>query len=452
MDSPSVSSNSDSEFEHELSYFERIGGYLDAFSNSNAAYKVKRETKLTYALDNLAGSPFVSFTSRVKSATFNLLVKGEDAGTWIKPDVAVLQKHATPSPFGRGAETVMDPTYRHGTELKSDELAFVLKGHKQSRYQDFVINIQEELRKSMFVGKKVVLKFYKLAIYGEGGHFDWHRDSTHSDAHHGTVLVALNTEWEGGELILRHQGVEISVDMHPTKYTTKSGDGLRAAIVAFYTDIEHKVMPVTKGTRLVLQYDVEVAEVPPQNWVSPPSYTPLKEAAHRHQHVESCIDTYPNLDQKLVQAVVDEIKELHKEGTTVVAFPLSHLYRKASVKKKYLKGSDSALFDALENHFNVVLHPVLIRAIDDGSDCDFQERFFAHKYKSSEEDEEEFSHAEGQVLEYGVVKNASFYLPRASAILQLSLPNGVHLGNEAQIGGEARYFGAGMFVEPKSEE
>ncbi|KIK34124.1 hypothetical protein CY34DRAFT_68126, partial [Suillus luteus UH-Slu-Lm8-n1] len=75
---------------------------------------------------------------------------------------------------------------------------------------------------------------YKLAIYGEGGHFDWHRDSTHSDAHHGTVLVSLNTEWEGGNLLLRHQG---------------------PVVVAFYTDTEHKVMPVTKGTRLMLQYD-----------------------------------------------------------------------------------------------------------------------------------------------------------------------------------------------------
>lgn len=409
---------------------------------------MKRETKLTYALDNLAGSPFVSFTSRVKSATFNLLVKGEDAGTWIKPDVAVLQKHATPSPFGRGAETVMDPTYRRGTELKSDELAF-LKEDRQSRYQDFVFNIQDELWASMFVGKKVALKFYKLAIYGEGGHFDWHRDSTHSDAHHGTVLVALNTEWEGGELMLRHQGVETIVDMHPTKYSTKYGDELRAVVVAFYTDIEHKVMPVIKGTRLVLQYDVEVVEVPPRTRAYRPSYAPLKEAVDRHQHVESRINTYPNFDQKLVQAVVDEIRELHKEGTTVVAFPLAHLYRKASIKKEYLKGSDSALFDALENHFNVTLHPVLIRAILDGINLGIDEElFFAHKYKSSEE--EKSSHAKGRVRR--VVRNASFYLPRASAILQLSLPNGVHLGNEAQIGGEARYFGAGMFVEPKSEE
>ncbi|KAG2357217.1 hypothetical protein BDR07DRAFT_1298273, partial [Suillus spraguei] len=170
----------------------------------------------------------------------------------MEPAVAVLQKHATPSPFGRGTETVMDPTYRHGTELKADEFAFDSKKDERAYYKEFIQHIQDELQISMFVGKRAYLKFYKLAIYGEGGHFDWHRDSTHSDAHHGTVLVALNTEWEGGELLLRHQGIETTANLHPKK----SGDKLCPVVVAFYTDTEHKVVPVTKGTRLVLQYDV----------------------------------------------------------------------------------------------------------------------------------------------------------------------------------------------------
>ncbi|KAG2142751.1 uncharacterized protein EDB93DRAFT_1088675 [Suillus bovinus] len=312
----------------------------------------------------------------------------------MKPDLAVLQKHVTPSPFGRGAETVMDPTYRNGTELKVDEIAFRLPEDKKSLYETFVNSIEGELYTSMFVGKSVSLKFYKLAIYGEGGHFDWHRDSTHSDAHHGMVLVVLNTEWEGGELMLRHQGIKTIVNMHPTKYARKSGEGLRPVVVAFYTDTEHKVMPVTKGTQLVLQYDVEAIKQPPREWVTPPSYTPLKEAFHCHQHIASHINTYPNLHQTLVQAVADEIRELHQAGTTVVTFPLTHLYRKTSVKRKYLKGTDSTLFDTLEKHFNVVLHPVLIRAIEDGNDYDCLEQFYAHKYQLSEDNEEEPSGAQ----------------------------------------------------------
>ncbi|KAG2357222.1 hypothetical protein BDR07DRAFT_1339074 [Suillus spraguei] len=136
----------------------------------------------------------------------------------------------------------MDPAYRHGTELKANELTFCVKENRELRsyLKHFKSHVQNELRKSMFVGKIVTLKLYKLAIYGEGGHFDWHRDSTHNNAHHGTVLVALNTEWEGGELMLRHQGVETIVDMHPQK----SSNELWPVVVAFYTDTEHKVMPV----------------------------------------------------------------------------------------------------------------------------------------------------------------------------------------------------------------
>ncbi|OAX36615.1 hypothetical protein K503DRAFT_647089, partial [Rhizopogon vinicolor AM-OR11-026] len=109
------------------------------------------------------------------------------------------------SPFGRGEETVMDPSYRRGTELKADDISF-------SNKQDITKYLEKELAPAMFVGKKLKIELYKLAIYEEGGHFDWHRDSTHSDAHHGTVFFALNTEWEGGELMLRHGGVEASID------------------------------------------------------------------------------------------------------------------------------------------------------------------------------------------------------------------------------------------------
>jgi len=78
---------------------------------------------------------------------------------------------STAKAFGSGEETVMDPSYRHGTELKADELAFTLRGttgyRSRDDYERIVSNIQEELSTSMFVGKKVIL-LYKLAIYGEG--------------------------------------------------------------------------------------------------------------------------------------------------------------------------------------------------------------------------------------------------------------------------------------------
>ncbi|KAE9409280.1 hypothetical protein BT96DRAFT_795100, partial [Gymnopus androsaceus JB14] len=99
--------------------------------------------------------------------------------------------------------------------------------------------------------KRVTVKLHKLAVYQQGGHFGWHKDTTHSDNHHGTVLVSLNTSWKGGELCLRHRGVEIMFDM-----VNSDPEGVALQVVAFYTDVEHKVNVVTEGLRIILQYDV----------------------------------------------------------------------------------------------------------------------------------------------------------------------------------------------------
>ena len=107
----------------------------------------------------------------------------------------------------------------------------------------------------MFPGREVNVKLYKLAIYEPGGHFDWHMDSTHSDKHHATLLLALNTSWEGGDLVLRRNGVETHVDLRPQN-PAPSWIELRA--VAFFTDTEHRVEPVKFGIRIVLQFDVEL--------------------------------------------------------------------------------------------------------------------------------------------------------------------------------------------------
>ncbi|OAX33690.1 hypothetical protein K503DRAFT_504095 [Rhizopogon vinicolor AM-OR11-026] len=435
-----------SEPENEISIFKRVRKRLEGLSN-NLGYKVQTNTKLARALDQFAGSPFASSVYDWSSKwNFSIRVKGEEAGTWMNPDISVFQKHATPSPFGRGDETVIDPSYRNGTELKANELTFDEEEH---RY--IVSFMRGTLTSTMFVGKRLQVKLYKLAIYGEGGHFNWHRDSTHSDAHHGTALFALNTEWEGGDFMLKHGGVEVSVDMHPTS-TSESRDP-RPVIVAFYTDMEHKIMPVTKGVRVVLQYDVEVIG---------------EEVAMRTQRLATGgkVCTYLKPDKTSIQAVVDEIQELHNKGTKIVAFPLFHLYRRASVKREYLKGNDSVLFDALNNHFDVSVNTVLIcYDTDEGEDL---VNCVAYRYShgvvpetkkeeledASANSEEDSSSEDGFTYRHDargwVIKLASFHLPRASAIEKLLEQPLDWLGNESQQT-ETKYYGAGMFVKPKSE-
>ncbi|OJA08729.1 hypothetical protein AZE42_11846 [Rhizopogon vesiculosus] len=449
--------------EHDLSIFKRIYQRLLSLPQEKEGYKVQTNTRLAHTLDKLADSPFASFPLDPRSKwDFSIKVKGEEAGTLMNPDVSVLQKHATPSPFGRGEETGIDPSYKNGTELKARKLKLSAAEH-----QRVIDHIYWNLTSSVFLGKNLRIELYKLVICEAGGHFNWHRDSPHSDAHHGTVLLALNTEWEGGEFMLRHGGVEVNIDMHPTTIQNKS----RPLVAAFYTDTEHKVMPVTNGVRLILQYDVEViGERPP-----PERYNddekPLRLAALCAKRLESgklVTATYAKPDDTLIQAVIDEIKELHDEGTNIVAFPLFHLYRRASVKREYLKGNDSALFDALKDQFDIsvdtvlfyydttpwsVLRCVAYRYSTEIGQVKYPEEEFTDEY-DDDSDEEESDIKDGYTYRHKkerVIKDAAFHIPRASAIekiLEQELAEWV--GNERQKG-EIRYYGAGMFVKPKNE-
>lgn len=105
----------------------------------------------------------------------------------------------------------------------------------------------------MFPGREVDVKLFKLAVYKDGRHFDWHMDSTRNDKHHATLLVALNTSWEGGDLVLRRNGVQTHVDLRPQNSTTSGMMDVQA--VALFNDTEYRVEP---GIRIVLQFDVEI--------------------------------------------------------------------------------------------------------------------------------------------------------------------------------------------------
>ena len=153
------------------------------------------------------------FHSRIPVADISLTINGEDAGTFGHPNVERILDKSKPSPFGKGDKTVMDLEYRNGREVAAADIVIgsaTQPGAERALYKLVETHISE----SLFVDKPVKAKLYKLAVYEKEGHFDWHRDTTHGDDHHATVLVALNTEWKGGNLGLRHEGNTVDVDMH----------------------------------------------------------------------------------------------------------------------------------------------------------------------------------------------------------------------------------------------
>jgi hypothetical protein len=92
-------------------------------------------------------------------------------------------------------------------------------------------------------------ELYKLLVYDEGSFFVSHRDTEKSPGMFATLVIVLPSVCSGGELVVRHGGREVKLDM-------RAADSAEIAFAAFYADCVHEVLPVTSGCRLALVYNL----------------------------------------------------------------------------------------------------------------------------------------------------------------------------------------------------
>ncbi|KAK7468370.1 hypothetical protein VKT23_002886 [Stygiomarasmius scandens] len=411
------------------------------------------------------------------------------AGTIANPNTSVILANATPSSFGKGEETVFDPTYRNGLEIPAEKIRLsdtkMFKEYVESIVANNLFRNRKKTGRSSNSNSAsgIHVKLYKLAVYEKGGHFDWHMDSTHGDNHHATALLFLGSEWTGGELKLRHGGKEFS-----TKEIEGSEDEEDVYLVAFYTDVEHKVEPVEDGTRIVLQFDVFVDPPPGDDideYDTDTSEGPITLASKEADENPGIDGTHPQpgaLEEvaKIIEEKLNGETEEHRLDR--VAFPLQHLYRLASIRSEYLKGADATLYEYLVSYksgmFDVALHPVLLqeetnsagRWIGDDSDR-VEPRAWVFESKISEEekcqrgsdavdvkadrasdDDALSTTSKASKLKSFEYKKQEFHLLKNCSLSLLEQTGYIaRTGNEAQLG-NARYFGGGMFIAMNGRE
>lgn len=68
-----------------------------------------------------------------------------------------------------------------------------------------------------------------------------------------SLVIVLPTVHEGGSLVIRHNGKEWTFDSAKAVNTESTP---HAAYVAFFSDVEHEVTPVTSGYRVTLTYNL----------------------------------------------------------------------------------------------------------------------------------------------------------------------------------------------------
>lgn len=159
--------------------------------------------------------------------------------------------NAVPSHFGKGGENAFNDEVRAGKELRYGE-HFVLR-NEASMKSLLTDAVQRSQMSRLFPAACTLLfKLNKIAIYQEGGHFLEHRDTAYAANHKATLLLALPSIHQGGDLVLRPQGGK-EVTWKTENFIERGKNW-----IAFYTSILHEVKMVSGGTRAVMQFDIYI--------------------------------------------------------------------------------------------------------------------------------------------------------------------------------------------------
>lgn len=238
-----------------------------------------------------------------------------------KKQAAALKKKARQAPYGKGTETVVDTKVRRVWEIDAKQVVFANPLWKETLAQA----IQKTKVDLGLKNATLNAHFYKLLIYEKGGFFLPHRDGEKMDRMVATMVIALPSSHEGGELIIRHDQQEIIVD-----FSVKSN--FQTQFASFYADCEHEVRPVTSGFRLALVYNLtlENQEVPAT------APTVSKQIA----------ETTKLLEQWTKDISIDAPKS-KDETPSKLAVILDHKYSMAELNINTLKGIDRVRADVL---------------------------------------------------------------------------------------------------------
>ncbi|KAG8914113.1 hypothetical protein FRC02_005110 [Tulasnella sp. 418] len=166
-----------------------------------------------------------------------------------------------PAVFGRGRENVLDPTYRDALVLPTKTVGLVSPSFSLNP----ILSIVEKLlltSHEQLEGKRIKAVFEKCNIYAKGGFFGPHADTPRGQGMFASLVLILPGYFSGGELVLRRKNdrqskptsenqkegdTEITDDVE--EYSFGCGDPTHLKWIAFFSDTEHEVKPVTDGSR-----------------------------------------------------------------------------------------------------------------------------------------------------------------------------------------------------------
>ncbi|RDW69921.1 hypothetical protein BP5796_08318 [Coleophoma crateriformis] len=154
---------------------------------------------------------------------------------------------ARQAPFGKGTETVVDESVRKTWEVAPSDFDL-----RNPAWHGFVREIVTKVSAGLGItsyGAGVDAELYKLLLYDKGAMFKPHQDSEKAPRMFGTLVIALPSEHQGGQLVVTHLG-------QTKTFETSEVSAFEYSYLAWYSDVTHEVKPITSGRRLVLTYNL----------------------------------------------------------------------------------------------------------------------------------------------------------------------------------------------------
>jgi hypothetical protein len=245
------------------------------------------------------------------------------------------------APYGRGEDTVIDTAVRRTWQISADQV--LMQGR---HWQQALAGIVAQAAAGLGVAGAVVPELYKLLVYDPGSFFVSHRDTEKAPGMFATLVIALPSEHEGGELLVRHRGREVRLDLH-------SQDPSEVAFAAFYADCVHEVLPLTEGWRLVLVY----------NLLRPEAGEPLPQPPQHDAEQARIAELLRHWAAGHESAAAGDTPEK-------LLYVLQHAYTPAGLSFQALKGADAAaaqVLAAAAQQAGCDLHVALLTVEENGS-------------------------------------------------------------------------------------
>jgi hypothetical protein len=238
----------------------------------------------------------------------------------------------------------MDETYRKAKKMDQDRFSTLLVPDRT----DLIKIMRNYLLEGTDSNRKIRIERYKLNVYsmrlsnthifqgltcytGEGSFFKAHVDTPRSQKMFGSLVIVFPTSHEGGALVFRHRGEEWMFD---SSAALSAAGPTSIAYAAFFSDVEHEILPVTSGHRVTLTYNLYFDDASAKDLVSEPPPLPQDE---NEQMFRSRLD-----------ALLKNPEFLPDGGR--LGFGMRHEYQVIDrLKHVYslLKGSDATVYQSL---------------------------------------------------------------------------------------------------------